>query len=265
MPIPFLLLGAAAIGTAIGVSKTRQASNTFEEAQAIGDRASAMYEKRAAESIRLRNSVAESLKELTSIKITSFHTQIAHLVEILSKNKTASSKLENFDQSIIFDDYSCFSSTEVKAATVASTIAHAVATPVGTTAVALLLRSSTVTVIGGFVLKHQSENALTEALEYELGIEEKIGEIEQSDAELTEILLKSRERQRCIGKLCQIYDQVKVDDDSDEIAFDQMLQVGKALKNIMAIPVFDDQAYLFAKSKLDGALFIEIINDNSIV
>lgn len=258
MPIPFLLLGAA-IGTVIGVSKSRQASSTFENAQAIVDNASAKYEKRAAESIKFKNQVADSLKELTSIKISAFETQIAHLVQTLSKSKAASSTLENFDQSIIFDDYACLLSPGLQSATVARTVAHAVATPIGTTT-ALLLNISPVAVIGGFMLKHQSEHALTEAVEYELMTEEKIGAIEQADAELTEIMLKSNERKSCIQQLCAIYDQVKTHDDSDETAFDQMLQIGRALKNIMAIPVFDDQAYLFAKSELKGLLFIESIN-----
>ena len=103
MPIPLLLWGAAAALAATGVVKGVQASNMMDEAKEIGEKAERKHRRAAAALEEVRTSTQEKLEDLGKLKVTAFTQQIRHLIEVIKRTKTASSKLQGFQEEFSID------------------------------------------------------------------------------------------------------------------------------------------------------------------
>lgn len=97
MPIPLILWGAAAAAAAIGVKKGIDAKSDFDLAKSIGESSQEKYKKAIERLDSERNKTQKKLEELGSLKVTVFTSQIKHLIEVIRKNKSASSKLTDFN------------------------------------------------------------------------------------------------------------------------------------------------------------------------
>jgi phage shock protein A len=98
MPIPLLLWGAAAALAATGVVKGVQASNMMDEAKEIGEKAERKHRRAAASLDEVRGDTQGELEQLGKLKVTVFTHQIRHLIEAIKRTKSASSKLQGFQE-----------------------------------------------------------------------------------------------------------------------------------------------------------------------
>lgn len=108
--------------------------------------------------------------------------------------------------------------------------------------------------ITGFVIASKAEEALTKAREYESQADEAIAKIDIMKIALQGLQTNTREMERTIIKLANVFDKCKpeVECGWDE-AFERMLVVGKALKEVLDTPILesDGSAVKNLKSKLN--------------
>ena len=108
--------------------------------------------------------------------------------------------------------------------------------------------------IGGFMLASKAEEALTEAHRYDARVDEAVGKIRIAMEGLKAIRTNAAELSAVLLELAQRYDLIKVNDTLDKPAFARMLQVGKALKEVLDVPVLDEQgaAVMGLSARLSG-------------
>ena len=93
--------------------------------------------------------------------------------------------------------------------------------------------------ITGLHLAGKGEKALTQARECEARSAVNISAIEVMEVVVRATITNALEVQMVLLKTVQSFERIKVDDDSDLQAFETMLAVGKALKNILDQPILD--------------------------
>lgn len=101
MPLPLLLWGAAALLAGTGVVKGIGAISDFDDAKQIGESANKRYDDEQASLIREREKTNSVFEELGKTKIAIFKNQISHIVAVIKKSKSASSRLKDFEEVII--------------------------------------------------------------------------------------------------------------------------------------------------------------------
>lgn len=112
--------------------------------------------------------------------------------------------------------------------------------------------------IGGFMMAGKAEEALTKANEYEANVDSAIAEIETVKVALKAIRTSITELSSIINEVIKRFELIKVSDDSNSDRFNQMIQIGKGLKEILNIPVMqqDGAANKHIRSQCSG--FIEL-------
>lgn len=110
--------------------------------------------------------------------------------------------------------------------------------------------------VAGVFMESKASEALTEAEAYAAKVDIEIVKIEQAMAVLEAIQLNAQEMSDTLGKLAERFDNVKVYDNSDEVKFEQMLMIGKALKEALHTPLVtnDGEAELGISVKCSGLL-----------
>ena len=83
--------------------------------------------------------------------------------------------------------------------------------------------------------------------------------MKQGETVLTGYELNVTELKMTISDMALRFDEVKVDDDSDSKAMNKMIAIGKALKNLLDIPVMDRDGLpnKMIKTQISGSLKID--------
>lgn len=112
--------------------------------------------------------------------------------------------------------------------------------------------------IGGFMMASKAEEALTKAHAYSAEVDTAIAKMETVKISLKAIRTSAAELSTIINEVIKRFELIKVHDDSDLTKFNQMIQVGKSLKEILNIPVLQEngEANKHIKSQCSG--FIEV-------
>ena len=110
--------------------------------------------------------------------------------------------------------------------------------------------------IGGFMMASKAEEALSQAYAYNAKVDEAVAKMEVVATVLKAIRTNVTEMSNVINALVKRFEAVKVGDDSNESAFQNMLVVGKGLKQALDIPIIKDDgtAVENIKSKCSGLL-----------
>ncbi len=91
--------------------------------------------------------------------------------------------------------------------------------------------------IAGFHMAGKGEEALTKAHEYAARAESNIAKIKIMKSSLNGLMLNSVELQLVLLNVVKRFEQIKVNDDSDEKAFEKMIAMGLSLKKLLEQPV----------------------------
>lgn len=112
--------------------------------------------------------------------------------------------------------------------------------------------------VGGFMLASKAEEALTQAREYEAEVDIAIAEIKKSTVVLQALSANAKEMSAALEETAHRFDAIKVDDDRDPVAFENMCILGKGLKAIADTPIMneDGTAAKNIQSKIAGYLEI---------
>lgn len=93
--------------------------------------------------------------------------------------------------------------------------------------------------IGGFVAAGKAEKAKTNAQKYAADVDVAVAKMDEVKVLLKGIRTAAAEQAAVINEAAKRFDEVKVNDMSDKNAFKRMFIVGKALKQIIDIPVIN--------------------------
>lgn len=112
--------------------------------------------------------------------------------------------------------------------------------------------------VAGVFMESKASEALTEAEAYAAKVDIEIGKMRQAMAVLEAIQLNAQEMINTLNELVKRFERVKVFDATDEIKFQQMLMIGKALKEALHTPLVTDsgEAELGVAVKCSGLLEI---------
>lgn len=105
--------------------------------------------------------------------------------------------------------------------------------------------------IGGFVMASKAEKAKTEAQRYAARVDTEIAKVDAICAGLAAIRQAAGEQTAVINEAVRRFEQVKVDNMNDERAFARMVNMGKALKQILDIPVMNEQGEANSRIRLE--------------
>jgi len=109
-----------------------------------------------------------------------------------------------------------------------------------------------------FVLASKAEEALTQAHKYRAEVDIAIAEINKMKIVLLALQANAREVSAVLSQMAKRFDTIKVNDDSNRQAFDQMVIIGKGIKSVLDTPIMeqDGGASKNIKAKISGYLEI---------
>ena len=112
--------------------------------------------------------------------------------------------------------------------------------------------------VGGFMLASKAEEALTQAWKYEADVDIAIEKINASKIILEALSANAKEMAIVLIETARRFDAIKVNNDRDSAAFEQMCTLGKGLKAIAGTPIMenDGTASKHIKTKISGYLAI---------
>lgn len=94
--------------------------------------------------------------------------------------------------------------------------------------------------IGGFWMASKAEEALTKAYEYSDQVDKAVEKMKVVEATLTGLRSAAAEQVGAITELVKRFEEVKVSTVNDRVAFNRMFIVGKALKDLLLVPVMQE-------------------------
>jgi len=95
--------------------------------------------------------------------------------------------------------------------------------------------------IGGFMLASKAEEALTKAVDYAAQVDKAVAEIDMLGVVLKGIRKNVDEVTYTLNELVQRFEVMKVNDDSDPLAFKQMIANTKMLKDLLDCRIIDEE------------------------
>lgn len=112
--------------------------------------------------------------------------------------------------------------------------------------------------VGGFMMASRAEEAVTKAREYEAEVDIAVADMKKMEIILQALQANAQELGFALTELARRFDAIKVDDDKDAKAFEQMIVVGKGLKGLLDIAIMDKNgaATKNLQSKVSGYLEI---------
>jgi hypothetical protein len=112
--------------------------------------------------------------------------------------------------------------------------------------------------VGGFMMASKAEEALTQAHDYRAKVDIAVAEMDKIKIVLKALQANALELGSALNQMARRFDSVKVFNDNDEAAFEQMVVVGKGLKSLLDVAIMDNSggATKNLKSQISG--FIEI-------
>lgn len=93
--------------------------------------------------------------------------------------------------------------------------------------------------IGGFVAAGKAEKAKTNAEKYSADVDVAVAKMDEVKLILKGIRIAASEQAEVINETAKRFDDIKVYDMTDRIAFNRMFAIGKALKQILDVPVIN--------------------------
>lgn len=94
--------------------------------------------------------------------------------------------------------------------------------------------------IGGFMLASKAEEAMTAAHKYCDEVDVAIEKIENGEAVLAGLRENADELANTLNRVVERFEAIKVNDDADADAFQQMLTMGKALKSLLDTNIMNE-------------------------
>lgn len=98
MPLPLILIGAAAALGGYGVKKGLDANSMNEKAKRIGERAERQHRRALSDLEKHKEQTNLVLEQLGQFKAQVFTHQIKQLIDVVRKNKSAGSRLKDFNE-----------------------------------------------------------------------------------------------------------------------------------------------------------------------
>jgi hypothetical protein len=95
--------------------------------------------------------------------------------------------------------------------------------------------------VGGYMLASKAEEALTQAEAYAAKMDAACAKIDKAHEILHGIERNVDELRSVIAELVERFERVKTDDLSDKNRVHQMILIGKALKELLNLPILNDQ------------------------
>lgn len=110
--------------------------------------------------------------------------------------------------------------------------------------------------VGGFMMAQKAEEAYTNAKAYEAKVDVAVAEIEKMLVVMNGIQTNATEMKAAIAELVVRFDRFKVSDNSDAVAFEKMVAIGRTLKGLLDIPIMgkDGAPMKNIKTKISGFL-----------
>ncbi len=112
--------------------------------------------------------------------------------------------------------------------------------------------------ITGLHLAGKGEKALTQAYELEARCEANIAAIKLMEVGVKAVITNALEVQMVLLKTVKRFDKIKVYDNSDPVAFQTMLALGKSLKNILDQPILNNEGEAIQDIRYKCEGYIEI-------
>lgn len=112
--------------------------------------------------------------------------------------------------------------------------------------------------VGGFMLASKAEEALTQARKYEADVDIAVEKIKASKIILAALSTNAKEMAAALTETARRFDDIKVNDNRNSVAFEKMCMLGKGLKAIANTPIMenDGTASKHIKTKISGYLEI---------
>lgn len=112
--------------------------------------------------------------------------------------------------------------------------------------------------VGGFMMASKAEEALTQAHDYSAEVDIAVAEMDKIKLVLTALQNNAKELGSALDKMAKRFDSIKVYDDSDAHAFEQMIMVGKGIKNLLDVAIMDNAGGAIKNLKAQISGLIEI-------
>ncbi len=93
--------------------------------------------------------------------------------------------------------------------------------------------------VGGFYMASKAEEAVNQAIDYEKKVDTAIAEMETVNVTMKGIRTAVAEQAAVIMELAERFEQLKVDS-ADDPGFGRMFIIGKSLKDVLMVPVLQD-------------------------
>jgi hypothetical protein len=112
--------------------------------------------------------------------------------------------------------------------------------------------------VGGFMMASKAEEALTQAHDYRAKIDIAVAEMDKIKIVLSALQTNAKELGSALNQMAKRFDSIKVYNDNDEAAFEQMVVVGKGLKSLLDVAIMDNSgvATKNLKSQISGFIAI---------
>jgi len=237
-----------------------QATKNFDKAKEIIDTAEQRYKSA---DLSLNVSIKDTQKYLDSLgalKVNIFNNQIKHLISVIKKTKQSSSKLDGFSESIVIENienYEGFVFEDFKLErlllsmkSLNITVANLVSFISGKNIPDFYVGQNNIPLcqFSSYVMSSahsfqvidmvkKSEEAITQANEYDAKICIEISKILNLKINLEAIQKTTSEMELIIKQVANKYDLIRVEDFTNLNKFQQMVALGKALKQILDIPI----------------------------
>lgn len=280
MAIPLLIGGAVrAMAGIAGIGAGLSAKEKWDEAKTMVSNAKLDHDIAQEKLNNLSNNVQKSFEHLGQLKMSIFQNQIAHIVNVISQvsGKSASSQLTDFENSLTMKDYEELTQEleELNKLELTSNVGGgllAALTSFGLYSAVGALAAGSTTLLGGIVvapailvagtfMESKAEEALTEAEKYVADVQIAIAEIETTKSFLNALNNNAGEITYILNALVERFERVKVHDNSDQTKYQQMLMVGKAMKEALNTPIVNAEGKAEKGVNVICSGILEVVSD----
>ncbi len=111
--------------------------------------------------------------------------------------------------------------------------------------------------VGGFYMASKAEDAVNQAIDYEKDVDTKIAKMETVNVAMKGIRTAVAEQAAVIMELAERFEQLKVDS-ADDPGFGRMFIIGKSLKDVLMVPVLQDDGTANPNISTECSGYLEI-------
>ena len=237
MPLPLIPVAiglASLVAGGYGVKKGLDAKDDLALAKSIGEDAMRRHKKSITALDSAREKTNKHFENLGKLKANIFSIQIKRLVDEVQKKKKSRSKLVDYKESFEKLDLPILEKMVTKNFGVEIELGMAS----GMVALGSFIAGPAIAVTG-FMMASKAEEALTKARAYEADVDEKIAEIEGIQLILQGLQANAKEMTRTLKRLVPFFDETANNLSGDNVSFERLLAVGKALKEVLETPILE--------------------------